>query len=62
MENTKLCQILLQAFAKKSKAILKSVTELAVDPIYFYKYSSISDAIDAIFKYDLEDVELDKKS
>ena len=62
MENTNFCQKLLSFFDKKNKAIVslivalasninsKSVTELALNPAYFYQYSSICDAIDNVFK------------
>lgn len=62
MKNTKFCQNLLSVFDNKAKAIVnlivalaantgaKSVTELSLNPVYKYQYSSISDAIDAIFK------------
>ncbi len=88
MENTEFSQKLLSFFDNNRKEIValivalasnqsaKSVTELALNPSYFYKYSSISDAIDNLFKasiieptpentklaqYAKERLELDKK-
>jgi len=73
MENTKFCQKLLSFFAKKSKAVVnlivalssntgaKSVTELALNPVYFYQYSSISDAIANVFKSKSQDATPEKK-
>jgi len=61
------CQKILAVFKKKSQSILnliitlagdgkaKSVTELANNPLYKYKYSSISDAIDSVFKKEPDD-------
>jgi len=63
MKDTEFCQNLLSFFDKSSKEIValivalasnisaKSVTELALNPLYFFKYGSISNAIDNLFKY-----------
>jgi hypothetical protein len=63
MKNTEFCQKLLSFFDNSSKEIVdlivalasngnaKSVTELALNPLFFFKYSSISNAIDNLFKY-----------
>jgi len=72
MENTKFCQILLQAFAKKSKAILnliialttnsnaKSVTELALFKLINYLWKFLFLSRMSNFKYDLQEDALDK--
>jgi hypothetical protein len=73
MKNTNFCQKLLSFFAKNSKAIVnlivalasnsgaKSVTELALNPLYFFQYSSICDAIDNVFKFKLIEATPEKK-
>jgi len=73
MENTKFCQKLLSFFAKNSKAIVnlivalasnigaKSVIELALNPVYFFQYSSICDAIDNVFKFKSKNTTPEKK-
>jgi len=73
MKNTKFCHKLLSFFDKKAKAIVslivalasnngaKSVTELALSPVYHFQYSSICDAISAVFEYKSTDASPEKK-
>ena len=65
MENIRFCQKMLTSFDKKEESILNLVialagnqsahspTELALNPLYKYQYSSISDAIDNFLKEDI---------
>jgi len=74
MKNTQFCQNLISFFDKNGKAIVslivalasntgaKSVTELALNPVYFFQYSSISDAIDDVFKCKSQDATPDEKT
>ena len=62
MQYIQFCQDILQVFSKKNQAILNliialasdgkasSVIEIANNPLYKYKYSSISDAINSVFE------------
>ena len=71
MQNTEFCQKILQFFKKKKQSILNliialssdgkanSVTELANNRLYKYKYSSISDAISNVFESKIEDTQAD---
>jgi len=74
MKNTQFCQNLLSFFDKNGKAIVnlivalasntgaKSVIELALNPVYFFQYSSICDAIDDVFKCKSQDATPDEKT
>ena len=67
MQYIQFCQKISDVFKKKSQSILnliitlasdgkaRSVTELANNSLYKYKYSSISDAIDSVFKKEPDD-------
>lgn len=71
MQNIQFCQKISSFFKKKSLSILnlvialasdgkaKSVTELANNPLYKYKYSSITDAINCVFEKEPDDKQVD---